>query len=484
MTENSPYLTQHDIYADPLVARYASKEMLTIFSDQTKFSTWRKLWLYLAEAQKEEQVEISDEQIQEMRLHLNSIDFDKAAEFERKLRHDVMAHVRTFAEAAPKAAPIIHLGATSAFVGDNTDLIQMKKAMHLIKQKLIVLISCFRDRAMRLSDLVCLGYTHFQPAQPTTVGKRLASYLQDLILDYHAIDRFIDEIPFRGIKGATGTQMSFLYLLGGDRTKVDRIQKSVMQKAGFNRMLTITGQTYTRKIDYQAASLLSGLAQSLAKFANDFRLMQHKMEWEESMEQDQIGSSAMAYKKNPMRTERICSLARYAISLPFSLAYTSSTQWLERTLDDSANKRIAIPHSFLTLDSMLTLAIDVVSRMKVYERVIEKNLAEHLPFFMTENLLMQAVKQGGDRQKLHEVIRQVSFEASKAIKEEGRENDLIDRLKKHNAFKNISEQTWKTISKSHHYAGRAAELVNRFISEEIDPILEDKDEQIKPDIRV
>lgn len=478
------HLNQNDIYADPLVARYASKEMLSIFSDQTKFSTWRKLWLYLAEAQKEEGVEISDEQIQQMRINLNSIDFDRASQLERELRHDVMAHVRTFAEAAPKAAPIIHLGATSAFVGDNTDLIQMKKAMHLVKKKLITLIGCFRDRAMRLNDLVCLGYTHFQPAQPTTVGKRLAAYLQDLILDYHAIDRFIEELPFRGIKGATGTQMSFLYLLGGDRNKVDRIQKSVMEKAGFKRMLTITGQTYTRKIDYQAASLLSALAQSLSKFANDFRLMQHKMEWEEGMEEQQIGSSAMAYKRNPMRTERIGSLARYAISLPFSLAYTSSTQWLERTLDDSANKRLAIPHIFLAMDSMLTLAIDVVSRMKVYERVIEKNLAEQLPFFMTENLLMQAVKQGGDRQKLHEVIRQMSFEVAKAIKEQGSENDLIDRLKNHVAFKNISEQTWKTISKSHHYAGRAAELVNRFISEEIDPILEDQDEQIETDIRV
>ena len=459
-----------DLYQNPLVNRYASREMSHIFSDKFKFTTWRKLWLWLAEAEKSVGLNITDEQISSMQNNIENIDFQVAKDFEKELRHDVMAHLKTFGLVAKQAAPIMHLGATSAYVGDNTDLIVIKEAMKLVTSRLVSFIFSLRDRALRLSDMPCIGYTHFQPAQPTTVGKRLCLYLQDLAMDYEAIDHFIQQLPFRGIKGATGNQTSFLELMGGNRSAVDKIQNDLLQKSGFKKILTISGQTYTRKIDSQASSLLSHLAESLSKFASDFRLMQHIGEWEEGMEINQIGSSAMPYKQNPMKSERICSLSRFVMSLPTSLSITASSQWFERTLDDSANKRLAIPQAFLAVDSMLILATNIAKKMKVFEYQINQNLMKHLPFFMTENILMEGVKKGGNRQELHEIIRKESFLTIAQIKEGG-ENNLVKRLQKRTEFGKIEPRTWERLSKPNRYIGRATELSQKFITKELDPLL-------------
>ena len=415
-------------YQNPLLERYASADMSFIFSPQNKFSTWRKLWVALAEAEKELGLSITDKQIEEMRYHVDNIDFELARNFESKTRHDVMAHVYTYGTCCPNAKPIIHLGATSAFVGDNTDLIQMRSALKLILSRLSGLLQVLRDFALKYSDTATLGFTHFQPAQLTTVGKRASLWLYDLMLDFQAIEDFMNNIPFLGVKGTTGTQASFLALFDGDNEKVKALDKKVSSMMGFEKVIPVSGQTYTRKLDFTALSLLSGLAQSLHKMANDIRLLQNLKEIEEPFEKTQIGSSAMAYKRNPMRSERMTSLCRYIISLCQSPAMTAAEQWFERTLDDSANKRLTIPEAFLAADACLMIAINVSDGLVVYPKVISKHIEEELPFMATENIIMAGVKKGGDRQVLHEQIRVHSMESARKVKLEGKPNDLLDRI--------------------------------------------------------
>ncbi|SHH84774.1 adenylosuccinate lyase [Caloranaerobacter azorensis DSM 13643] len=459
-----------DKYENPLITRYASKEMAQIFSPTMKYRLWRELWIALAEAQKELGLNISEEQLDEMKRNKEKIDFELASKKEKEFRHDVMAHVHTFGAQCPKAKPIIHLGATSAFVGDNTDLILMYKAMNLIKVKLINLIDKIRKFALKYKDVPTLGFTHFQPAQLTTIGKRAALWLHDLYLDYENLEYRINNIKLRGAKGTTGTQASYLKLFDNDHEKVKKLDKLVAYKLGFNSTYPVTGQTYSRKIDFEVLSVLSGIAQTLHKITNDIRLLQHLKEIEEPFEKKQIGSSAMAYKRNPMRSERIASLARYIISNLNSAAMTASTQWFERTLDDSANRRLIIPQSFLACDAILEIAINVFSGLVVYEEVIKSHIESELPFMATENIIMMAVKKGGDRQELHEVIRQLSMEASKVVKEQGGKNDLIDRIINCDKI-NLTKEEILDILDPEKFIGRAPEQVVEFIEEYIDPIL-------------
>ncbi len=458
-------------YLNPLLERYASKEMSYIFSPQCKFSTWRKLWITLAECEKELGLSISDEQINEMKANIENIDFELAKKFEAKVRHDVMAHVHTFGEVCPKARPIIHLGATSAYVGDNTDLIQMRDGLKLLLGRLAGLIELLRSFALKHADLATLGFTHFQPAQLTTVGKRACLWMYDLVMDFNDILYFIENMPFRGVKGTTGTQASFLTLFDGDHNKVRQLDINVTNRMGFSKALPVTGQTYTRKIDYQVASLLSGLAQSLHKMANDIRLLQHLKEVEEPFEKSQIGSSAMAYKRNPMRSERMTSLCRYIISLCQSPAMTAAEQWFERTLDDSANKRLSIPEMFLSADASLLIAINIADGLVVYPKVIERHINDELPFMATENIIMECVKKGGDRQELHEKIRVHSMDAARQVKIEGNRNDLIERISNDASFGLTKEELAKLLDVST-FVGRAPEQVHDFIHECIDPLLE------------
>ncbi len=463
-----------DEYENPLNTRYASKEMKFLFSPQFKFETWRKLWIILAESEMELGLPITSEQIDELKSHAKDINFDVAEAEEKRRRHDVMSHVYAYGVQCPKAKGIIHLGATSAFVGDNTDLIQMQQGMIYVRRRLMRVIDKLSKFALEYKDMPQLGATHFQAAQLTTVGKRACLWIQDLLIDLEQLNFLIDVLPFRGVKGTTGTQASFMDLFNGDEEKIRELDRRVTERAGFKRHLTITGQTYTRKWDNRVNQVLSSIAQSLHKFATDMRLMQGNKEVEEPFESTQIGSSAMAYKRNPMRCERICSLARFVISLETSTAITQATQWFERTLDDSANKRLAIPQAFLAIDSMLIIAENVSTGLVVYPKVIEKRIRAELPFMATENIIMEGVKHGGDRQELHEEIRKMSMEAAKVVKVEGKDNDLLERIKKNEKFQKlgIDEKALEQILDLKKFVGRAPSQVKLFVENEVRPELD------------
>lgn len=460
-----------EIYSNPLAERYSSKEMLEIFSPKFKFSTWRKLWYTLAETEKELGLAITDEQLAEMKANMNNIDYELADEMEKKFRHDVMAHVHTFGTIAPKAMPIIHLGATSAYVGDNTDLIQIKEGLNILKKKLINVMDSLAKFSNEYKDLPTLGFTHFQAAQLTTVGKRATLWLQSLILDLEELEFRQDTLRFRGVKGTTGTQASFQELFNGDYKKVKELDEKVAEKMGFNKRFLVTGQTYDRKIDSEISNLLSNIAQSAHKFTNDLRLLQHLKEIEEPFEKNQIGSSAMAYKRNPMRSERISSLAKFVIALQQSTAMTASTQWFERTLDDSANKRLALPQAFLAVDAILIIWKNILEGLVVYPKMIEKHIMAELPFMATEYIIMEGVKKGGDRQELHELIRVHSMEAGKQVKVEGLENDLIERIINDVSF-DIDREKLMEILDPKNFIGFAPAQVVDFLESEVYPILE------------
>lgn len=460
-----------NIYSNPLAERYSSKEMLENFSPDKKFSTWRKLWVALAEAEKELGLNITDEQIEEMKANIYNIDYELAAKKEAEFRHDVMAHVHTFGTQAPKAMPIIHLGATSAYVGDNTDLIQIKDGLDIIKTKLVNVISEMSKFAMANKDLPTLGFTHFQAAQLTTVGKRATLWLQSLLLDLEELEFRENTLRFRGVKGTTGTQASFQELFNGDFEKVKELDRRITEKMGFDKRFLVTGQTYDRKVDSEVMNLLANIAQSAHKFTNDLRLLQHLKEIEEPFEKSQIGSSAMAYKRNPMRSERISSLAKFVIALQQSTAMTASTQWFERTLDDSANKRLSLPQAFLAVDAILIIWKNVLDGLVVYPKMIEKRIMAELPFMSTEYIIMECVKNGGDRQELHERIRVHSMEAGKNVKVKGKDNDLIDRIINDKYF-NLDKVRLLEILDPKNFIGFAPEQTEEFVNIEVKPILE------------
>lgn len=454
----------HEIYENPLCKRYASREMQEIFSDDRKFSTWRKLWIALAEAEKELGLDITDEQIAEMKAHIYDIDYEAAAAREKEVRHDVMAHIYAYGLVCPNAKPIIHLGATSCYVGDNTDIILQRDALLRIRRLLLGAIAALCDFAEKYADLDTLAYTHFQAAQPTTVGKRATLWMQDLMMDLSHLDFVLSNLKLLGCRGTTGTGASFLELFGGDHEKVKALEKKIADKMGFEAVYAVSGQTYTRKVDYFTLSVLSGIAQSAQKFSGDMRLLSHMKEFDEPFEAGQVGSSAMAYKRNPMRSERISSLARFVIADTINPAMTAGTQWLERTLDDSAGRRISIPEAFLAVDGILTLYINIISGVTVYPQVVKKHLMEELPFMATENILMYCVKEGGDRQTLHEAIRQHSVAAGKAIKQEGADNDLLDRIAADPIFHLTCEKIDEIIAESS-FTGRAAEQTREYAAE-------------------
>lgn len=453
-----------DRYENPLCKRYASREMQEIFSDDRKFSTWRKLWVALAESEMELGLPITEEQVAEMRAHLYDIDYAAAAKREAEVRHDVMAHIYAYGLVCPKAKPIIHLGATSCYVGDNTDIILQRDALLRVKKLLLTALSRLADFAERYKDQPTLAYTHFQAAQPTTVGKRAALWMQDLMMDLEHLDFTLGRLKLLGCRGTTGTGASFLELFGGDREKVRALEAKIAEKMGFDAAYPVSGQTYSRKVDYFTLSVLSGIAQSAWKFSGDMRLLSHLKEFDEPFEAGQVGSSAMAYKRNPMRSERIASLARYVVADAVNPAITAGTQWFERTLDDSANKRISVPEAFLAVDGILTLYINIVSGMTVYPKMIEKHLNEELPFMATENILMYCVKKGGDRQTLHEAIRQHAVAAAKAVKQEGADNDLLDRIAADPAF-GITRAEMEQILAEGNFTGCAAEQTEAYIAE-------------------
>jgi adenylosuccinate lyase len=459
----------HETYENPLIARYASREMSALWGDQRKFSTWRRLWVALAEAEAELGLPITKEQIGELRAAVDDINFDVAEQYERKLRHDVMAHVHAYGDQCAAARPIIHLGATSCYVTDNTDLILIRESLQLVARRLAGVIIALADFAKQHRDLPTLSYTHLQPAQPTTVGRRACLWAYDLALDLAEVEHRIASLKARSVRGTTGTQASFLELFDGDHEKVRRLERLVANKMGFDATYSITGQTYSRKIDAQILDTLSGIAASSHKAATDLRILAHKKEIEEPFEKDQIGSSAMAYKRNPMRCERICSLSRFAMSLAANGAQTHATQWMERTLDDSANRRLVIPQAFLAIDAILILYQNVASGLVVYPQVIAKHLREELPFMATENILMAAVAAGGDRQTLHERIRQHSQAAAAMVKEHAGENDLIARLKGDDAFAAVDIDEAIDPAK---LTGRSKEQVDEFVTEIVEPIRE------------
>ncbi|KMQ61786.1 adenylosuccinate lyase [Chryseobacterium sp. BLS98] len=458
-------------YKNPLEERYSSEEMLFNFSHNNKFRTWRKLWIALAEIEKDLGLEITDEQIAELKANAENIDYDKAAEYEKKFRHDVMAHVHTYGDVAPSAKGIIHLGATSAFVGDNTDLIQIRDGLLILKKKLVNVMKNLADFAIQYKDLPTLGFTHFQPAQLTTVGKRATLWLQSLVLDIEELDFFLETLRFRGVKGTTGTAASFLELFNGDYTKVKHLDKELSKRFGFEKVFGVSGQTYDRKIDAKVVALLGNIAQSAHKFTNDLRLLQNLKEIEEPFEKNQIGSSAMAYKRNPMRSERIGALAKYVMSLTTSSAMVASTQWFERTLDDSANKRLTIPQAFLAVDAILLIWNNIMNGIVVYPNRINKHIMEELPFMATEYIIMEEVKAGGDRQEIHEVIRVHSMEASKKVKEEGKENDLIERILNDDSLK-LDKSKLKEVLDPKNFIGFAPIQTEEFIANEVQPILD------------
>jgi adenylosuccinate lyase len=463
--------SQPDRYVNPLTERYASREMSRLFSPAYKFGTWRRLWLALAEAERELGLPISEEAIAALRAHLDDVDLGRAAELERELRHDVMAHVHHLGEQAPVARGIIHLGATSAFVGDNTDLIQHREALRLVRSRLVGVVAALADFARRHRDLPTLAFTHFQPAQPTTVGKRATLWIQDLLLDVEEVEFRLSTLRFRGVRGTTGTQASFLDLFEGDGAKVEALNRRVAEKMGFAEVYGVTGQTYTRKVDYQCLSTLGGVAQSASKFAYDLRLLSHLKEVEEPFEEHQIGSSAMPYTRNPMRAERIDALARHAITLVLDPAFTAATQWFERTLDDSANKRIAVPEAYLTVDSILLIQHNVAAGLVVHPEMIRRHLMEELPFMATENLMMRSVKRGGDRQALHERVRRHSVAAGARMKGEGLSNDLLDRIAADEAF-GVTREELDEALRPELYVGRAPQQVDEFLDTWVRPVLE------------
>ena len=457
----------HDRYENPLTGRYASAEMSHLWSAQRKFSTWRQLWIALAESQQQLGLAITNEQLDELRAHVDDIDFAAAATYERKLRHDVMAHVHTFGDACPSARPIIHWGATSCFVTDNTDLILLRAALEMVRDRLVAVIDRLASFAVRWRDLPCLGLTHLQPAQPSTVGKRATLWAYDLVLDLSEIEHRLTDLRARSTKGTTGTQASFLQMFDGDHDQVRKLEQLVAEKIGFDFTYAVTGQTYPRKVDAQILDALSGIAQSAHKAATDLRLLANRKELEEPFEESQVGSSAMAYKRNPMRSERICALSRYAISLASNTAATAATQWMERTLDDSANRRIVLPQAFLSIDAILILFQNVADGMVVYPQVTARHLAEELPFMATENILNAAVAAGGDRQDLHERIRQHSQAAADVVKQHGGANDLLQRLSGDAAF---AEADLDTALDPTSFIGRAPEQVDEFVAEVVQPI--------------
>lgn len=458
-------------YKNPLEERYSSEEMLFNFSHNNKFRTWRKLWIALAEIEKDLGLDITDEQIAELKANAENIDYDKAAEYEKKFRHDVMAHVHTYGDVAPSAKGIIHLGATSAFVGDNTDLIQIRDGLLILKKKLVNVMKNLSDFAIQYKDLPTLGFTHFQPAQLTTVGKRATLWLQSLVLDIEELDFFLETLRFRGVKGTTGTAASFLELFNGDYSKVKHLDKELSKRFGFEKVFGVSGQTYDRKIDAKVVALLGNIAQSAHKFTNDLRLLQNLKEIEEPFEKNQIGSSAMAYKRNPMRSERIGALAKYVMSLTTSSAMVASTQWFERTLDDSANKRLTIPQAFLAVDAILLIWNNIMNGIVVYPNRINKHIMEELPFMATEYIIMEEVKAGGDRQEIHEVIRVHSMEASRQVKVEGKENDLIERILNDDSLK-LDKSKLKEVLDPKNFIGFAPIQTEEFIKNEVQPILD------------
>lgn len=460
-----------DSYKNPLEERYSSEEMLYNFSPNNKFRNWRKLWIALAEIEKDLGLDISDEQIAQLKANSENIDYTKAAEYEKKFRHDVMAHVHAYGDDAPLAKGIIHLGATSAFVGDNTDLIQMRDGLLLIRKQLVNVINNLSDFSLKYKDLPTLGFTHYQPAQLTTVGKRATLWLQSLILDFEELEFFIETLRFRGVKGTTGTAASFLELFDGDYSKVKHLDKELSKRFGFDKVFGVSGQTYDRKIDAKVMALLSNIAQSAHKFTNDLRLLQNLKEIEEPFEKNQIGSSAMAYKRNPMRSERIGSLAKFVMSLSSSSAMVAATQWFERTLDDSANKRLAIPQSFLAVDAILLIWNNIMNGIVVYENRIQKHIMDELPFMATEYIIMEEVKAGGDRQEIHETIRVHSIEASKKVKMEGKENDLIERIMNDTSLK-LDKTKFMEILDAKNFIGFAPIQTEEFIHNEVQPILD------------
>ena len=461
-----------DIYQSPLCERYASKEMQSIFSNDRKFSTWRKLWIALAESEQELGLPISDEQIEEMKAHLYDIDYEKAKQYEKELRHDVMAHVHTFGDACPKAAGIIHLGATSCYVGDNTDIILMQSALLQIRNLLLNAVEALSKFAMEYKGLPTLAYTHFQAAQPTTVGKRACLWMNDLLFDIEQLVFQLNNLKLLGCKGTTGTGASFLELFDGDETKVEQLEQKIAEKIGFSKCQSVSGQTYTRKADFAVLQVLSGIAQSASKFSSDIRLLSHLKEVDEPFEEKQIGSSAMAYKRNPMRSERIASLARFVICDLQNTAVTASAQWFERTLDDSANKRLAVPEAFLATDAILNLYINVIRGLKVYPAVIKKHLDAELPFMATENILMYCVRsRGGDRQELHERIRRHSVQAAEQVKLYGKENDLIDRIRQDAMF-GLTDAELEILLDPMKFSGMAEYQCAKFVNDTVKPFLE------------
>ena len=464
-----------DRYQSPLSERYASKEMQYIFSPDMKFRTWRRLWIALAETEKELGLNITQEQIDELKAHVDDINYDVAKEREKQVRHDVMSHVYAYGVQCPKAKGIIHLGATSCYVGDNTDIIVMTEALKLVKKKLINVIAELAKFADEHKALPTLAFTHFQPAQPTTVGKRATLWMQEFMLDLEDLDYVISTMKLLGSKGTTGTQASFLELFDGDQETIDKIDPMIAEKMGFKECYPVSGQTYSRKVDTRVLNVLAGIAASAHKFSNDIRLLQHLKEVEEPFEKSQIGSSAMAYKRNPMRSERIASLSRFVMVDALNPAVTSATQWFERTLDDSANKRLSVPEGFLAIDGILDLCLNVVDGLVVYPKVIEKRLRSELPFMATENIMMDAVKAGGDRQELHERIRELSMEAGKNVKVEGKENNLLELIAADPAFNMSLEDLQKTMEPSR-YTGRAQVQVEAFLKNVVQPVLDDNKE--------
>ena len=461
-----------DRYVSPLSERYASKEMQYIFSPDMKFRTWRRLWIALAETEKELGLPITQEQIDELKAHKDDINYDVAKERERQVRHDVMSHVYAYGVQCPKAKGIIHLGATSCYVGDNTDIIVMTEALKLVKKKLVNVIAELAKFAEKYKDLPTLAFTHFQPAQPTTVGKRATLWMQEFMLDLEDLNYVLSTMKLLGSKGTTGTQASFLELFDGDQETIDKIDPMIAEKMGFKQCYPVSGQTYSRKVDTRVVNILAGIAASAHKFSNDIRLLQHLKEVEEPFEKSQIGSSAMAYKRNPMRSERIAYLSRFVMLDAMNPAITSATQWFERTLDDSANKRLSVPEGFLAIDGILDLCLNVVDGLVVYPKVIEKRLRSELPFMATENIMMDAVKAGGDRQELHERIRELSMEAGKTVKVEGKDNNLLELIAADPAFNLTLEELEKTMDPAK-YTGRASVQVDAFLKNVINPMLEE-----------
>lgn len=464
-------MSDTSVYENPLLSRYASKAMAENFSDDKKFRLWRKLWIALAESEKELGLNITDGQIAEMKKYADDINYEDARRFESEVRHDVMAHVKAFGKQAKSAEPIIHLGATSCYVTDNAEVIVIDNALDMVLNKLVNVIDKLKKFALRYKDLPTLGFTHLQPAQLTTVGKRATLWLSDLEMDYYNLLHLKNSVKLRGVKGTTGTQASFLDLFNGDGEKVKELERRVVKKLGYAKVYGVTGQTYPRKFDYNVLCVLSQIAQSAYRFSNDIRLLQHMKEVEEPFEKKQIGSSAMAYKRNPMRSERVGSLARYVLSLPINAAVTASTQWFERTLDDSANKRIVIAQAFLAVDAILNLYLNISENLVVYEKVIAKHISAELPFMATENIMMECVKAGGNRQELHERIRELSMEAAKNVKQEGKDNNLIELIKKDDMFAAVRDRL-DGILDAKNFIGRSSEQVSEFIEAEIDPILQ------------